>query len=254
GRILDLGSGGRVGPGQLAVADGAARGHGWRTGTPLAVVFADGTRRTLTVGGTYASGGPAGDYLLPRSEWTAHDPQPQDTTVLVKLRPGTSTAEGERAVSEASRPYAAPAVQSRQDYIDAQTSGVSSLLTLVYVMLALAIIIALLGIANTLSLSVHERTRELGLLRAVGATRGQIRAMVRWESLIVAMFGTAGGLALGLLPGWALARAATDGTFAAPLAQLVVIVVIGALAGVLAALRPAHRAGRLEILRAIAAP
>jgi putative ABC transport system permease protein len=253
GQVLDLGSGARVGPGRLAVSASAARSHGWRTGTPLAVVFADGTRRTLAVGGTYESGGPAGDYLLPRSEWTAHDSQPQDTNVLIKLSPGTSTAVGERAVTAAARPYAAPEVQSRQDYIDSQASGVSSLLTLVYVMLALAIIIALLGIANTLSLSVHERTRELGLLRAVGTTRGQIRSMVRWESLIVAMFGTAGGVALGLLPGWALARAATDGTFAAPAVQLVVIVVIGALAGILAALRPAHRAGRLEILRAVAA-
>jgi putative ABC transport system permease protein len=129
---------------------------------------------------------------------------------------------------------------------------VTSLLTLVYVMLALAIVIALLGIANTLSLSVHERTRELGLLRAVGATRGQIRAMIRWESLIIAGFGTAGGVALGLVPGWALARAAADGTFAAPLVQLAVIVTIGTLAGVLASLRPAHRAARLNILRAVA--
>lgn len=252
GRILDLGSGARVGPGQLAVSGDTARSHGWRVGSPLAVVFADGTHRTLTVGGTYASGGPAGDYLLPRAEWVAHDPQPEDTTLLIKLRPGTSTAEGERAVTAAARPYAAPDVQSRQDYVESQASGVGAMLTLVYVMLALAIVIALLGIANTLSLSVHERTREIGLLRAVGATRRQIRSMVRWESLIVAMFGTAGGVALGLLPGWALARAATDGTFAVPVVPLVVIVLIGALAGVLAALRPAHRAGRLDVLRAVA--
>lgn len=253
GRVLDLGSGARIGPGRLAVTTSAARSHGWHMGSHVAVVFADGTHRTLTVGGTYEPGGPAGDYLLPRSEWTGHDPQPQDTTVLIKLRRGTSTAEGERAVDAVTRPYAAPDAQSRQDYIDSQASGLNSLLTLVYVMLALAIVIALLGIANTLSLSVHERIRELGLLRAVGATRGQLRAMVRWESLIVALFGTAGGIGLGLLPGWALARAATDGTFAVPVVQLVVIVVIGALAGVLAALRPARRAGRMDILRAVAA-
>ena len=252
GRVVDLGPA-RLGPGTLGVGRDAARSHGWRVGSRLAVVFADGTRRTLTVGGVFASGGPAGDYLLPRAEWTGHDPRPQDTTLLIKLRPGVSTAEGERAVTAAARPYAAPPVQSRQEYVDSQASGVNSLLTLVYVMLALAIVIALLGIANTLSLSVHERTRELGLLRAVGATRGQLRAIIRWESLIVALFGTAGGLGLGLLPGWALARAATGGTFAAPVVQLVVIVVIGALAGVLAALRPARRAGRMDILRAVAA-
>jgi putative ABC transport system permease protein len=254
GRMVDLGPAARLGPGTLGVGRDAARSHGWRVGSRLAVVFADGTRRTLTVAGVFASGGPAGDYLLPRAEWTAHDPRPQDTTLLIKLRPGVSTAEGERAVTAAARPYAAPSVRSRQEYVDSQASGVGSLLTLVYVMLALAIVIALLGIANTLSLSVHERTHELGLLRAVGATRGQLRAIIRWESLIVALFGTAGGLGLGLLPGWALARAATGGTFAAPVVQLVVIVVIGALAGILAALRPARRAGRLDILRAVAAP
>jgi putative ABC transport system permease protein len=252
-QVLDLGSAARLRPGQLAVTRATAHSHGWRTGTPLPVVFADGTRRTLTVGGTFEAGGPAGDYLLPRTEWTAHDPQPQDTTVLIKLRPGVSTAEGGSAITRAAAPYAAPAVQSRRDYIDAQASGVNGLLTLVYVMLALAIVIALLGIANTLSLSVHERTRELGLLRAVGATRGQIRSIIRWESLMVALFGTAGGVGLGLLPGWALARAATGGTVAVPVTQLVVIVAIGAIAGVLAALRPAHRAGRLDILRAAAA-
>jgi putative ABC transport system permease protein len=251
-RVLDLGSAASLPPGRLAVSRTVARAHGWRTGTPLTVLFADGTRRTLTVGGTYAPGGPAGDYLMPRADWIAHDPQPRDTTVLIALRPGVGTAEGERAVTAAARPYSAPDVRTRADYIDAQASGVNSLLTLVYVMLALAIVIALLGIANTLSLSVHERTREIGLLRAVGATRGQIRSMIRGESLIVALSGTAGGLAIGLLPGWALARAATDGTFAAPPVQLVVIAVIGALAGVLAALRPARRAARMDILRAVA--
>jgi putative ABC transport system permease protein len=254
GRLVDLGPAARLGPGTLGIGRDAARSHGWRVGSRLEVVFADGTRRTLTVGGVFASGGPAGDYLLPRAEWTAHDPRPQDTTLLIELRPGVSTAEGERAVTAAARPYAAPPVRSRQEYVDSQASGVGSLLTLVYVMLALAIVIALLGIANTLSLSVHERARELGLLRAIGATRSQLRAIIRWESLIVALFGTAGGLGLGLLPGWALARAATGGTFAAPVVQLVVIVVIGALAGVLAALRPARRAARLDILRAVAAP
>jgi putative ABC transport system permease protein len=251
-RVLDLGSGANAGPGRIAVSRDEARKHGWHVGTAVTAVFADGARRTLTVGGTYPSGGPAGDYLLSRTEWTAHDPQPRDTTVLVGLRPGVGVAEGERAVAAAARPYAAPDVMTRKEYVDAQASGVNILLTLVYVMLALAIVIALLGIANTLSLSVHERTRELGLLRAAGATRGQVRSMIRGESLIVALFGTVGGLGAGLVSGWALARAATGGTFAVPGVQLVVIVVVGAVAGVLAALRPARRAARLEILRAVA--
>jgi putative ABC transport system permease protein len=131
------------------------------------------------------------------------------------------------------------------------------MLNLIYVMLALAIFIALMGIANTLSLSVYERTRELGLLRAVGETRRQVRSMVRWESVIVAVFGTLGGLGLGLFLGWALveaASAAEDGlaVFSVPVVRLLVVLVVGGLAGALAGIRPARRAARLDVLDAIA--
>jgi putative ABC transport system permease protein len=129
------------------------------------------------------------------------------------------------------------------------------MLGIVYALLALTILIALMGIANTLSLSIHERTRELGLLRAVGETRGQVRAMVRWESVIVAVFGTVGGLAFGAFLGWALVQSAgsdQDFTFAAPFTQLVIVLVVGALAGLLAGLRPARRAARLDVLQAVA--
>ncbi|GAA4639231.1 ABC transporter permease [Actinoallomurus vinaceus] len=252
GRVIDLGPAARIGPGRFAVAEDVAAKRGWHAGTPVNVRFADGTSRALTVGGIYPSGGPIGGYLIPRAEWTPHDRQPQDTTVLITLRGGTDLAAAKRAVTDAARPYGAPSVRDRAAYLDAQASGVRQLLTLVYVLLALAIVIALLGIANTLSLSVHERTRELGLLRAVGMTRAQLRSMVRWESLIMAVFGTAGGLGLGLLLGWAVGRAASDGAFAAPVAQLAIIAVVGALAGVVAAVRPARRAARLDVLAAIA--
>ena len=129
------------------------------------------------------------------------------------------------------------------------------LLGLVYVMLALAILIALMGIANTLALSIHERTRELGLLRAVGASRRTLRAMIRWESVIIALFGALGGLGVGLFLGWALVRYranAVTQVFAAPVGQLVVVLVAGGIAGVLAGLRPARRAARLDVLAAIA--
>jgi putative ABC transport system permease protein len=131
-------------------------------------------------------------------------------------------------------------------------------LTIIYALLALAIIIALMGIANTLSLSVHERTRELGLLRAVGQTRSQLRSMVRWESVIVATFGVVGGIGLGVFLGWALVEAASNtpgsviSQFVLPTTRLAIVVVVGAIAGVLAGLRPARRAARLDVLRAIA--
>ena len=119
---------------------------------------------------------------------------------------GVSMADGEVAVQAVADDFGKPEVQDRQEYIDTVTAGVDGMLTLVYVMLALAIIIALMGIANALSLSIHERTRELGLLRAVGTTRRQMRSMVRWESVVVASFGTVGGIVVGGFLGWALVK------------------------------------------------
>jgi putative ABC transport system permease protein len=144
-------------------------------------------------------------------------------------------------------------VQNLTEYADASTGALDTLLNIVYVMLALAIVIALLGIANTLSLAVYERRTELGLLRAVGETRRQVRSMLRLESVILATFGTALGLMLGGALGWVLfITVSSDGTFAVPVVPIIVIAVLGAGAGVLAALRPARRAAKLPILESIA--
>ena len=245
-----------LGPRQLAVAEGVADDRGWRLGTPVPVRFADGATETFTVGAIYGGRDVVlGDWLLPRAAYQPHANQDVDATVLVWLRDGVSLAAGKAAVERVAADHGGPAVQDRQEYADTLAGGLSAALSLVYVMLALAILIALMGIANTLSLSVHERTRELGLLRAVGQTRAQLRSMVRWESVIVAVFGTTAGLGLGVLLGWALVRAASvtsTGTFAAPLAQLGVVLLAGAVAGMLAGVRPARRAARLDLLTAIA--
>jgi putative ABC transport system permease protein len=152
--------------------------------------------------------------------------------------------------------FAAPDPQTLDEYADDVAGQINQFLGIIYVLLALSIVIALMGIANTLALSIHERTRELGLLRAIGQTRPQLRRMVRGESMIIAVFGTLGGIAVGLFLGWGLISAlgATDPeltSFSAPVGQLVIITVIGALAGVLAGLRPARRAARLDVLSAI---
>ena len=132
----------------------------------------------------------------------------------------------------------------------------NQLLTLVYGLLVLAILIALIGLANTLSLSIHERGRELGLLRAVGLSRGKLRSMVRWESVITAVVGTVFGFAIGTFLGWGLVRAlsAQEGfvSFQTPSSTLIAVLVLSIGAGVLAAVRPAHRASRLDVLAAIA--
>ena len=151
--------------------------------------------------------------------------------------------------------FGAPDVQDREEFVASVGDRVDQMLGIVYVLLALAILIALMGIANTLALSIHERTRELGLLRAVGETRSQLRRMIRGESAVIAAFGTIGGLGLGLALAWAVVRAVQSGgtltAFAVPGGQLVLVLVIGAAAGVLAGLRPARRAARLPVLDAI---
>jgi putative ABC transport system permease protein len=242
---------------KFAVASSVADDRGWRLGQSVPFRFADGATEGLTLGAIYQGedGSVVGNYLLPRDQWLPHAPAAADRTVLIALRPGTSLEAGRAAVERVVAAYGRPEVQDRAQYADSLASVIGPGVSVVYVLLVLAIVIALIGIANTLSLSIHERTRELGLLRAVGETRGQVRAMVRWESVIVALFGTVGGLALGAFLGWALVEASASdgtGTFAAPPPQLAVILLVGAIAGVLAGLRPARRAARLNLLAAIA--
>ena len=147
-------------------------------------------------------------------------------------------------------------VQDRDAFEASMGEQIDMLLNLIYALLALAVIIALLGIANTLALSIFERTRELGLLRAVGMTRAQVRATVRWESVIIALLGTTLGLAIGTSFGWVMVKALEDqglNTFNIPVTQLAVVVAIAAVAGCVAAVLPARRAAKLDVLEAISA-
>jgi putative ABC transport system permease protein len=237
------------------VSSDLATKRGWHVGSVVPVGFADGTSRDLTVGAVYRSTDVVGDELLPRATWAPHAPQDTDRLVLVSLRPGVTVADGKAAVEQAATPFGRPAVEDRAGYVASATQRIDMMLGIVYVLLALSILIALMGIANTLALSVHERTRELGLLRAVGQTRRQVRAMLRREAVIVAVFGTLGGVGLGVFLGWALVSAAgTDvARLTIPAGRLVAVLVVGAVAGVLAGLRPARRAARLDVLAAVAA-
>ena len=256
---LDLdvvdGSIAELGAGEMAVSESVADDNDWALGTTLPVTFADGTTEDLTVGAIYDSPQLVGDYVIPRATWDTHVTQSIDQSVIVALADGVSVEQGRTAVEGVAETYGNPDVFDRQQYIDERAGNIDQALGLIYVMLALAIIIALMGIANTLALAVYERTSELGILRAVGTTRPQVRAMVRWESVIIAVFGTLAGIAVGVFLGWALFRIADiDGfnAFALPTGQLITIVVVGAIAGVLAGLRPARRAAKLDVLQAVA--
>jgi putative ABC transport system permease protein len=146
-------------------------------------------------------------------------------------------------------------VLDKQGFVDAKNAGIDMMLKLIYALLGLAVVIALLGITNTLALSIHERRRELGLLRAIGMSQSQVRTTVRYESVIIALFGTVLGLAVGVFFGWAMVGALKDQgitTFTVPGSTLAVVTVGGALAGVLAALTPARRAAKVDVLKAVA--
>lgn len=259
---LDLGtvSGGldALGPDGLAVSAKEASRNGWRPGSTVELAFTDGQKQPFTVRAVYERSELAGDYVITRAAWAPHRAQDTDSLVTVTFKDGVSAAAGVAAVEKTAALYGGPEVQTRDAYAESSAGGIDMMLTLVYALLALAVLIALLGIANTLTLAVHERTRELGLLRAVGQTRAQLRAMVRWESVLVAAFGTAGGLALGGVLGWVLVKA-SDGAgdsafaFAVPPLQLAIVALVGVAAGVLAGWRPARRAARLDILRAVTA-
>ena len=243
---------------QIALSESEAADRGLALGDPVEVRFVDGANERFTVGAIHDEGAALGDYLVPRAAWLPHADQPLDQRVLIALAGGADVGATKTAVERTTQPYGAPDVEDRAGYVDAQTRQVDALLGVVYVLLALAIVIALLGIANTLSLSIHERGRELGLLRIVGQTRRQLRRMVRLESVLVAALGTITGVALGVGFGWALVEAVgaeqdTLGTFSAPLSTLAIVLVVGTAAGVLAAVRPARRAARTDPLGAVAA-
>ncbi len=241
----------------IAITRTEANSHHLTTGSRTRLTFTDGKKETFTVRAVYGRSELAYDYVITRAAWAPHRTQDSDTLVAVSFKNGVSAANGKTAVEKIAARYGNPQVQTRHEYAQSSAGGIDMMLTLVYALLALAVLIALLGIANTLTLAIHERTRELGLLRAVGQTRSQLRAMVRWESILVAAFGTLGGLALGAFLGWVLVKA-SDGAsdsafaFAIPPVQLVVVALVGVSAGALAGLRPARRAARLDVLRAIA--
>jgi putative ABC transport system permease protein len=260
-QVLDLGvsegSLDDLGAGTMAVADATAESNGWQVGDAVAVTFADGSSEDLTVGATYATDDIAGGYLVPRTVWAPHAVQDIDQMVIVDAADGTSVAEAKAAVTAVADDFGGPNVEDRAEFAATMTTGVDMMLGIIYALLALAILIALMGIANTLSLAIHERTRELGLLRAVGQTRRQVRSMVRWESVVIATFGAVTGIALGVFLGWAMVQAVGTasgglGVFALPGGRLAIVLVVGAVAGVLAGLRPARRAARLDVLSAIA--
>lgn len=260
GRVLDLGVvDGAVEDfeeGHIGISDDVAKAEELSLGDTLPVRFSDGFETDLEVSLIFSNAELVGSHLLSRDLWTAHTQGAADAAVFIGVTDDADLRQVRREAERLTEPLGDLSVEDREEYIDTVSGQLDQLLGIVIVMLGLAIVIAAMGIANTISLSVHERTRELGLLRAVGTTRPQVRRLVRWEAVIVSTFGTVSGVVLGAGLGWiltqvALSESGTASPFALPTTVLVVVLVAGVVVGVLASIRPARRAARLEVLSAI---
>jgi len=239
--------------GQLLIDSTTATSKHLAVGDTVHARFTRTGPATLRVGGIYQANALIGSYLVSAAFFLAHFPAQPPGGLL--LRTGGSTAV-DNAVTRALVPYPNVQVQTRAQFEQAQVSSVNQLLGLVYALLGLAVIIALIGIVNTLMLSVFERTREIGLLRAVGMRRRQVRVMVRSEAVILAIFGAIIGIVIGTALGLALVsslrqQGITD--TAVPVTSLLIFLLLSAVLGLVAASWPARRAAKLDVLAAIAA-
>ena len=241
--------------GALAVQDTVADALGLSIGDRVPVTWSETGDAELVIGAVYA----ANDFLsrLAVGEQVFVDNTGSDLleAIGVTTADGTSAADARRAVDAVVADLPTVQVQDQAEFIEGQRGQVDQLLNAITVLLVLSVVIAVLGIVNTLALSVVERTRELGLLRAVGLQRRQLRRMIRVESVVIALYGALLGLVVGIGFGWALVRALRDQgitEFSLPVGRLVLVVVAAAFAGVLAAALPARRAARLDVLEAVA--
>jgi putative ABC transport system permease protein len=240
--------------GQLLIDANTATADHLHVGAVVAVRFAQTGATTMRVGGIYKSNPLIGSFVTGDRFFLAHFDNPLPSGVLVRTA-GTS-GRFESLLNRRLAAYPNLTIQSRAQFENQQKANINQLLGLIYVLLALAVVIALIGIVNTLMLSVFERTREIGLLRAVGMTRRQLKAMIRSESVIIALLGAIIGILVGTGLGLALAAALRNNgvtNLAVPLPSLLAFLILSALLGWLAAAGPARRAAKLDVLAAIAA-
>jgi putative ABC transport system permease protein len=241
-------------PAGIAVSTQAASDHNLHLGSPVTLAYPTTGTKSYTVQAIYKVRQLGGDYLLPLAAAQANFPTKLDIQLFVKLASGVTVAAATPAINHVLAAYPTATLMDQNQYKSQYDQQVNQLLNLMYGLLAMSVAIALIGIANTLALSIYERTRELGLLRAVGTTRHQLRSMVRTEALVISTFGALEGLVLGSLLGWAIVvsmRSQGVSHLVFPVQQLLIVTIIAALAGLLAAISPSRRAARLNILRAV---
>jgi putative ABC transport system permease protein len=239
----------------IVVHEDLAGDLGVTVGDTVPIEFATGFTAELEVAAIYADKTIFEDPLVPDQLFDAAGATTADSWIAARLPEGITTAAVAPFIDEIQSRYPQVSIDTASEFQEQFESTIDSALLVINALLALAVLIALIGIANTLALSVHERTRELGLLRAVGMTRRQTRRMVRWEAVLVALFGAVLGVVAGTVFGWGVVSALPDDTFGGtlriPVGQILQVVVLAAIATLVAAWLPARRAGKLNVLDAI---
>ncbi|MFC4498437.1 MULTISPECIES: ABC transporter permease [Streptomyces] len=244
----------KVGGTRVVVDEDTAELHGWKAGSTFRVAYEDGQKQQLTVSGVYAGNELISGILLDTATLAPHQDDPDDMRVMLKTSGGASDATKDR-LEKALGSNPAIKVQSKQDLSNEIAQMFTLLLNMLYGLLAMAVIVAVLGVINTLAMSVFERSQEIGMLRAIGLDRRSVKRMVRLESLVISLFGGVLGIGLGVFFGWAAGElvGASMPTYelVLPWGRIALFLALAGAVGVLAALWPARRAARLNMLSAI---
>ena len=235
------------------VDKGFAKSHHLTIGSPVQLTAPTGKSVDLHVIGIFdppTGGSPFGPVTISDTAWDKIYDTPQNLYSFVRMR-GGETDSAEAALVNQLKAFPNAKVQTKKQFVDNQISGLNAILNVLFVLLALSVIVSLFGIINTLVLTVFERTRELGMLRAIGMTRRQVRRMIRAESVITALMGGVIGIVLGLILGGLLAARIDFIVFALPWVQVIIFGVAAVIVGLVAAIFPARRAGKLNVLEAL---
>ncbi|MES9521824.1 ABC transporter permease [Streptomyces capoamus] len=245
-----------VGGTRVVVDEDRAKSYGWKAGSRFTAHFEDGKAQRLTVAGVYEGNDMLNGIMLDNAVLTPHLADPADMQVMVKTAAGASGAVKDR-LEKALGDNPAIKVQDKQDISDEIAKMFTMMLNMVYGLLGMAVIVAVLGVINTLAMSVFERAQEIGMLRAIGLDRRAVKRMVRLESLVISLFGGVLGIGLGVFFGWAagelLGTKMPTYELVLPWGRMAVFLLLAGTVGVLAALWPARRAARLNMLAAIKA-
>ncbi|MGP3976618.1 ABC transporter permease [Streptomyces sp. 8N114] len=254
---LDFTQGGWSGisSGKRVVVDtDTAKKYGWKPGSRFQMTYEDGKKGQLTVGGLYKGNELITGILVDNKTVTPHMTKVMDMQVLAKTKDGTTDAVKD-SLKKQLGDNPAVKVEDKKDISEGIAQMINIMLNMLYGLLAMAVIVAVLGVINTLAMSVFERGQEIGMLRAIGLDRRGVKRMVRLESLVISLFGGVLGIGLGVFFGWAAGEliASSLGTYSLvlPWGRMGIFLGLAALVGVLAALWPARRAARLNMLAAI---